>query len=106
MTERRIRRSALLTEAITRFLEAIRRARELDALALCSEHGFIAGSGNVDLEWMGLQAAARKRSEMDWDTKRLHVEPVVVNHETLYLVAMGGEVRDEHAISGIMRILG
>ena len=105
MNERRVHRSKKLHEAMTRYLEALRHDRGIDALALSSEDGFIAGSGNVDLEWMGALGASRRCRELEWDERTLHVQPLQINSETLYLVAMGSPVRDEGAMEGIRRIL-
>ena len=105
MTERRLRRSKKMHEAMTRYLETLRRARGINALALSSENGFIAGSGDVDLEWMGTLGASRRLRVLEWENQTLHVHPVEINSETLYLVAMGAAVTDESAIEGIRRIL-
>ena len=105
MTERRVLRSKKMHEAMTRYLEALRRDRGIDALALSSEAGFIAGSGDVDLEWMGTLGSSRRLRELDWDDRKLHVHPFEINSETLYLVGMGAPVTDEHAMQGIRRIL-
>ena len=92
-------------EAMTRWLESLRRERGLSAVALSSAEGFIAGSGDVDLEWMGLLGASRRRKEVEWNGHTLHVQPIEVPRLTLYLVATGARISDEGALHGIRRIL-
>ena len=106
MPDRRVRRSKKMHEAMTRFLEGLLAARGVEALALASEAGFIAGAGEGDLEWMGLMGASRRLRELHWDDRKLHVHPFEINAETLYLVAMGSRaVSDDSAMQGIRRIL-
>ncbi len=106
MTERRLRRSEKTHLAMAHYLESLRVKRGLDAVALATEEGFfIAGAGNVDLEWMGALGASSRCSQLEWDEHTLHVHPVEVNELTLYLVAAGQPVRDETALRGIRRIL-
>ncbi len=105
MTERRVRRSKKMHEAMSRYLEALRLTRGVEALALSSEAGFIAGAGDGDLEWMGVLGASRRLRVLEWDDRELHVHPFEINAATLYLVAMGAPVSDEPAMQGIRRIL-
>ncbi len=106
MIERRLRRSEKTHLAMSHYLEALRLKRGLDAVALATEEGFfIAGAGNVDLEWMGALGVSSRRRQLEWDEHTLHVHPVEVNELTLYLVAAGQPVSDESALSGIRRIL-
>jgi hypothetical protein len=104
--ERRKRRSDKAHLAVSHYLETLRVKRGLDAVALATEEGFfIAGAGNVDLEWMGALGASSRLRELEWDEHQLHVHPFEVNELTLYLVAAGKAVRDEVALKGIRRIL-
>ncbi len=105
-TERRKRRSEKTHLAVSHYLETLRVKRGLDAVALATEEGFfIAGAGNVDLEWMGTIGASSRLRELEWDEHTLHVHPFEVNALTFYLVAAGKAVRDEVALKGIRRIL-
>ena len=106
MTERRVRRSKKMHEAMSRYLESLCKTRGIDALALSSERGFIAGAGDADLEWMGVLGASRRLRTVEWDERQLHVHPFEINSQTLYLVAMGAEVNDDAAMQGLRRILG
>ena len=54
---------------------------------------------------MGTLGSSRRLRELDWEDRKLHVHPFEINSETLYLVAMGAPVTDEHAMQGIRRIL-
>ncbi|MFT3841808.1 MAG: hypothetical protein QM723_32760 [Myxococcaceae bacterium] len=104
--ERRKRRSDKTHLAVSHYLETLRTKRGLDAVALATEEGFfIAGAGDVDLEWMGALGASSRLRELEWDDHTLHVHPFEVNALTLYLVAAGKAVRDEIALKGIRRIL-
>ena len=106
MIERRRRRSKKMHEAMTRYLEALRRERGLNAVALAGEEGeLIAGSGDVDLEWMGALGASRRCHQLQWEHHTLHVQPLEINALTLYLVAAGAPLNDERALQGIRRIL-
>jgi hypothetical protein len=106
MADRRKRRSEKTHLAMSHYLESLRTRRGLDAVALATEEGFfIAGAGNVDLEWMGALGASSRLRELEWDEHTLHVHPFEVNALTLYLVAAGKAVRDDVALRGIRRIL-
>ena len=103
--DRRARRSNKMHVAMTRYLESLRLARGVEALALATERGFIAGAGDADLEHIGLLGASRRLRELHWDDRTLHVHPFEINAQTMYLVAMGAPVQDEAAMEGIRRIL-
>jgi hypothetical protein len=106
MIERRLRRSEKTHLAMSHYLEALRARRGLDAVALATEEGFfIAGAGDVDLEWMGALGVSSRRRQLDWDDHTLHVQPIEVNALTLFLVSTDQPVADENAVSGIRRIL-
>ena len=105
MIDRRLRRSEKMHEAMTRWLEVLRLKRGLSAVALASEQGFIAGSGDVDLEWMGALGASRRCNELEWNEHTLFVQPVELEQLTLYLVATEARINDEAALQGIRRIL-
>lgn len=105
MIDRRLRRSEKMHEAMTRWLETLRLERGLNAVALSTDQGFIAGSGDVDLEWMGTVGASRRCNELEWNGHTLHVQPLEVRRLTLYLVATGARIDDEAALHGIRRIL-
>lgn len=105
MTERRRERSEKLPNALRLYLAAVRKKTGLTALALTTDLGeFVAGSGDVDLEWMGNLAASRRVSMLEWNGLTLHVTRLEENGVTLALTSVGPLPPDEGIIEGIKRI--
>lgn len=106
MTERRRRRSENLPEALRLYFAAVRQRTGLTALALTTDSGeFVAGSGDVDLEWMGTLGASRRARSLEWNGLTLHVTPLDENGVTMVLTTAGPLPPDQTVIEGIKRIL-
>jgi hypothetical protein len=106
MSERRTRRSEKTGQALNLFLESLRLKRGVPALALTTDDGLlVAAAGTGDLEWMGAIGAARRRRQVEWENRDLHVQKVEVNDLTLWLTSEGQPVSDDNALGGICRIL-
>jgi hypothetical protein len=106
MTERRSRRSQKLPEALRLYFAAVRQRTGLTALALTTDSGeFVAGSGEVDLEWMGSLGASRRARTLEWNDLTLHVTRLDENGVTMVLTSAGPLPPDEAVIEGIKRIM-
>ncbi len=105
MVERRHRRSDRPEKAVQLYLEAVSAREGVPALALATAEGrLVAGTGALDVEWMGTLGALSKRTRLDWDGRRLFVQRLAVNDVPLYLTSADRPVRTD-APATIQRIL-
>ena len=106
MNERRNKRSDKLHEAVSLYLDAVRRRTGLSALALTTDDGdFVAGSGDLDVEWMGSLGATRRLRTLEWNDQTLHVSRLSVNEVPMVLTAAGPYPPDQKTLATIQRIL-
>jgi hypothetical protein len=103
--ERRRRRSGKLPEALKLYFTAVRQRTGSTALALTSDDGeFIAGVGEVDLEWMGSLGATRRLRTLEWNGLTLQVTRFEENGVGLVLTTAGATPPDD-VVEGIKRIM-
>lgn len=105
--ERRTRRSEKTHIALNLFLESLREREGIEAVAVTTEEGLlVAGVGTADVEYMGALGAASKRSSLEWEDKKLHVQKLEVNEVPMYLTSAGRRASAQSVELGFQRILG
>lgn len=105
--ERRNRRSEKTHIALNLFLESLREREGIEAVAVTTEEGLlVAGVGTADVEYMGAIGAASKRSILEWEDKKLHVQKLEVNEVPMYLTSAGRRASAQSVELGFQRILG
>ncbi len=104
--ERRNRRSEKAHLALNLFLESVRKAEGMEALAVTTEDGFlVAGVGETDVEWMGALGASSRRSSFKWEERTLHVQRLEVNRVPMYITSAGRPAKAASLKVGFERIL-
>lgn len=104
--ERRNRRSEKAHLALNLFLESVRKAEGIEALAVTTEDGFlVAGVGETDVEWMGALGASSRRSTFQWEEHTLHVQRLEVNRVPMFVTSAGRAVKAVSLKVGFERIL-
>lgn len=104
--ERRNRRSEKAHLALNLFLDSVRKAEGIEALAVTTEDGFlVAGVGETDVEWMGALGASSKRKVFTWEKLTLHVQRVEVNRVPMFVTSVGRPAKTASVKDGFERIL-
>lgn len=104
--ERRTRRSEKAHLALNLFLESVRKAEGIEALAVTTEDGFlVAGVGETDVEWMGALGASARRSTFKWEEHTLHVQRLEVNRVPMFVTSAGRAAKAASLKVGFERIL-
>ena len=104
--ERRKTRSEKAHLALNLFLDTVRKAEGIEALAVTTEDGFlVAGVGEMDVEWMGALGASSKRKTFEWEALQLHVQRVEVNCVPMLVTSAGRAAKTASLKAGFERIL-
>ena len=106
--ERRNRRSEKAHLALNLFLESVRKAEGIEALAVTTEDGFlVAGVGETetDVEWMGALGASSRRASFKWEERTLHVQRLEVNRVAMFITSTCRPTKAASLKVGFERIL-
>lgn len=106
--ERRNQRSEKAHLALNLFLESVRKAEGIEALAVTTEDGFLVagvGSAKTDVEWMGALGASSKRKSFTWEDQTVHVQRLEVNRVPMFVTSAGRAAKPASLKAGFERIL-
>lgn len=106
MKERRTRRSDSPYEALTLFLDSVRRKTKVKAISLTDDTGLlVTGAGDADIESIGAVGAASQTARLESEEGELHTRDVTLPWARLRLTTLGAALRGRDVEAGIQRIL-